>query len=162
MDHTKTKQFIGFIHKSKKDSHWVSGNDIYDEDCPRIYPYETKDEKELANLIGFRCTQWDDVISNSGEIVGVVLKITGEQVPIISKEKAIEIEMKIFGNTLYDNKKTPKKKKEDESKEVVKEASTEQPQSSEPPVKKKRGRPAKVIPKAEETIPELPSIFGEG
>lgn len=164
MDFTKTKTFIAFIHKSKKNSYWIDGNDIFNEDSPKIYPYDSKEEKELANLIGFRNTCWSEVEDSKGEIVGVLLKVSSEHLPIISKEKAIELEKKIYGNTIYNEPKQKKEKVKDEPKVVLENIEIiEEPVQEHP--KKKRGRPAKVQPKQIE-IPldkteEKNYVFGE-
>ena len=161
MNNTKTKTFIAFIHRNKRDQHWIDGNYIYEEDAPKIYPYETKEQKELANLIGWRNTQWDEVEQNGAEIVGVLLTVSDQIIPTISKEKAIDIEQKLYGNVIYDQGKPIKKKKEktEEKSEPVPEKIVEKPEekipekvvetvskeisteSSEP---KKRGRPRKL------------------
>lgn len=157
MNNTKTKTFIAFINKNKKDSYWVDGNYIFEDTAPKIYPYETKEDKENASVIGFRNTQWDEVEGTGSEIVGVVLKVTDEFVNVISKEKAVELEMKIYGNTIY---KAKEKKKKEKVEEVVVEKPVEKiPEKVETPKKviettpetpsedapKKRGRPKKVL-----------------
>lgn len=156
MNNTKTKTFIAFINKNKKDSYWVDGNYIFEDTAPKIYPYETKEDKENASVIGFRNTQWDEVEGTGSEIVGVVLKVTDEFVNIISKEKAVELEQKIYGNTIY---KAKEKKKKEKVEEVVVEKPVEKiPEKVEVPKKvietpsetpsdapKKRGRPKKVL-----------------
>lgn len=157
MNNTKTKTFIAFINKNKKDSYWIDGNYIFEDTAPKIYPYETKEDKENASVIGFRNTQWDEVEGTGSEIVGVVLKVTDEFVNVISKEKAVELEMKIYGNTIY---KAKEKKKKEKVEEVVVEKPVEKiPEKVETPKKvieaipetpsedapKKRGRPKKVL-----------------
>lgn len=155
MNNTKTKTFIAFVNKNKKDSFWIDGNYIYEDSAPKIYPYETKEEKDTANLIGFRNTLWDEVEETKSEIVGVILKVTDETVSVISKDKAIELEQKLYGNNIYEVK--PKKKKEtvvEKTEEIpekipekvvekVAEKVSEQVISEEAP--KKRGRPRKSL-----------------
>lgn len=163
MNNTKTKTFIAFIHRNKKDLHWIDGNYLYEEDAPKIYPYETKEQKELANLIGWRNTQWDEVEQAGSEIVGVVLTVSEQIIPMISKEKAIETEMKLFGNTLYESKaikkkKDPKEKVEEKPEPVPTKIPEKIPEKivdklvekvseavSENPEKKPRGRPRKLV-----------------
>lgn len=145
MNNTKTKTFIAFVNKNKKDSFWIDGNYIYEDSAPKIYPYETKEEKDTANLIGFRNTQWDEVEDTKSEIVGVILKVTDETVGIISKDKAVELEQKFYGNSIYETK--PKKKKE-KLEEVVSETVKE---ISEKVVEK---TPEKVVEKVSENVPE--------
>lgn len=157
MNHTKTKTFIAFINKMKKDTYWIDGNYIFDEEVPKIYPYESREDKDIANLVGYRLSQFHDVELAGGEIVGVILKATDETISTITKEKAIELEQKIYGNTIYEsNKKIKKEKKVVE--EVVQEPIAEkivekvveailekkiEPETiSEEP--KKRGRPRKL------------------
>lgn len=158
MNNVKTKTFIAFIHRNKKDQHWIDGNYIYEEDAPKIYPYETKEQKELANLIGWRNTQWDEVEQSGGEIVGVLLTVSDQILPMISKEKAIEIEQKFYGNIIYEQTKSVKKKKEklEEKTEPIPEKIPEKivekvvkpepvqnnTDTTEP---KKRGRPRKLV-----------------
>lgn len=155
MNNVKTKTFIAFIHRNKKDQHWIDGNYIYEEDAPKIYPYETKEQKELANLIGWRNTQWDEVEQSGGEIVGVLLTVSDQILPMISKEKALEIEQKFYGNVIYEGKVGKKKKDKVEEKsepvpekipekivEKVSESVQNITESTEP---KKRGRPRKLV-----------------
>lgn len=162
MDYTKTKTFIAFISKSKKDSYWIDGNYVFDESSPKIYPYESKEDKDLANVIGYRHTQWDEVEREKLEIVGVLLKVS-EQVPIISKERALELDEKVYGKSAILKEIVKNKKKEPEAaQEIVNSV----PESTEPAPevpKRKRGRPAKVIPKQISLdIPEQKNyIFGE-
>ena len=159
MNNTKTKTFIAFVNKNKKDSFWIDGNYIYEDSAPKIYPYETKEEKDTANLIGFRNTLWDDVQENKCEIVGVILKVTDETVSVISKDKAIELEQKLYGNNIYEVKQKKKKEKVEEvvkenveeiSEKVVEKVVEKIPEqtSSENVVEdapKKRGRPRKSL-----------------
>ena len=114
MDHTKTQTFIAFINKEKRDKYWIDGNYLFEEDAPKIYPYETREQKDIANIIGYRNSIWDDVIENKSEIVGIIFKVTEQTIPIINKDKVIELETKIYGNSIYESnkKKKPKEVKE--------------------------------------------------
>lgn len=148
MDHTKTQTFIAFVNKTKRDKYWIDGNYFYDEDSPKIYPYETREQKDIANIIGYRNSHWDDIIQEKGEVVGIIFKATEQTIPIISKEKAIELETKIYGNSMYES---DKKKKSKEVKEPIVEQIPEkisepikqeiQTQIPEQQIPKKRGRP---------------------
>lgn len=86
MDYTKTKTFIAFINKDTKDKFWINGNLTNDKDEPRIYPYETKEEKELALYIGKNLGCW----SETADVEGVLLKVTGNPFHIINKKEAKE------------------------------------------------------------------------
>jgi len=156
MQHTKTKTFIAFINRTKKDSYWIDGNYLFEQDSPKIYAYETREDKDIANIVGYRQTQWDEIEQTGGEVVGVILKVTDEMVSTISKEKAIELEHKIYGNTIYKSAPIKKEKKEKVSEPVVEKVIEKIPEKivetkleskpetiSEEP--KKRGRPKKLV-----------------
>jgi len=80
----KTKTFIAFINKDGKDKWWLHGNYCFDEETPKIYPYETKQEKSDAIEIGKRLGVW----SETSDIEGVLLKVVGEPFSIITKKEA--------------------------------------------------------------------------
>jgi len=86
MDYTKTKTFIAFINKDSKDRYWINGNLTTDKDEPRIYPYETKEEKELALYIGKNLGCW----SECADVEAVLLKVQGSPFHIINKKEAKE------------------------------------------------------------------------
>lgn len=88
MNYAKTKTFIAFINKDKKDSFWIHGNYCFDDHSPKIYPYQTKEEKETAIEIGKRLGVWDE----TSDIQGVILSIHSEPFSIITKEQAKEYE----------------------------------------------------------------------
>ena len=148
MDHTKTQTFIAFINKEKRDKYWIDGNYLFEEDAPKIYPYETREQKDIANIIGYRNSIWDDVIENKSEIVGIIYKVTEQTIPIINKDKVIELETKIYGNSIYESnkKKKPKEVKEPIIEQIPEKISEPikqeiQKQNPEQQIPKKRGRP---------------------
>lgn len=91
MNYAKTKTFIAFINKDKKDSFWIHGNYCFDDHSPKIYPYQTKEEKETAIEIGKRLGVWDE----TSDIQGVILSIHSEPFSIITKDQAKEYEKQI-------------------------------------------------------------------
>lgn len=80
----KTKTFIAFINKDGKDKWWLHGNYCFDEETPKVYPYETKQDKLDALEIGKRFGVWDE----TSDIEGVILKVVGEPFSIITKKEA--------------------------------------------------------------------------
>lgn len=150
MDYTKTKTFIAFVNIDGKDKFWVDSNDPCDRISPKIYPYETKEEKESAKLVGHRTAMW----SESGDrIEGVLLKVC-ETIPVINKKEAEELEQKWIKKNkeereaLFEEKhkkKDVEPKKPLEAVKAVPEKVVEKvvEKSLEPVVEapKKRGRP---------------------
>lgn len=153
MDHTKTQTFIAFVNKEKRDRYWIDGNYLFEEDVPKIYPYETREQKDIANIVGYRCSCWDEISESKSEIIGIIFKATEQTIPIISKEKAIELETKIYGNSIYESNKKKKPKEVEEP--IVEKIQTPIPEPIQEPIKpqsnskeqipesipKKRGRP---------------------
>ena len=115
MDHTKTKTFIAFVNKDGKNRWWVDGNYVFDEISPKVYPYETKEDKEHAKLIGYRIAIWEE----SGDIEGILLKATGESMPTISKKEALLLEDKLFPKPIREDVPKKEKKKIEEIVEPV-------------------------------------------
>ncbi len=91
MDYTKTTSFIAFVNKDGKDRFWINGNVIHDREEPRIYAYETKEEKKTAIELGQRLGVWDD----TGDIEAVILKVSGKPFHIIDKKEAKELEIQM-------------------------------------------------------------------
>lgn len=157
MDYTKkTKTFIAFINKDKKDKFWMYGNYCFDEETPKVYPYETKEDKKAALEIGKRFGVW----SETSDIEAVVLKVMGEPFSIIDKAQAKIYEKQLQkeedervaerkAKELSESK--PKKLKEEKVEKVLpiiletKEVSKVLPTISEGQPEKKRGRPKIVF-----------------
>lgn len=152
MNHASCKTFIAFVNIDKKDKFFVDGNDVWDRVSPKIYPYESKEDKDNAKGIGYRIANWEQ----TGDLVeGIILKVH-ETVPIISKKEAVKIEEKFQQEQIEARQKLkeedrpkPKKEKAQETiptdipKEVVVETIPEkiEPVKSQSPEPKKRGRP---------------------
>lgn len=149
MNHASCKTFIAFVNIDKKDKFFVDGNDVWDRVSPKIYPYESKEDKDNAKSIGYRIANWEQ----TGELVeGIILKVH-ETVPIISKKEAEKIEERFQQEQIEARQKLkeedrPKKKvagtiPTDIQKEVVVETIPEkiEPVKSQSPEPKKRGRP---------------------
>jgi hypothetical protein len=137
MDYTKTSTFIAFINKDGKDKFWCNGNFVHDKEEPRIFPYESKEEKKLALEIGQRLGVW----SETGDIEAVVLKVSGQPFHIISKKEAKELEKKLE----EDSKKREQERRIAEIKSkagIISEQETEPPQPE--PANSKRGK-TKII-----------------
>ena len=149
MNHASCKTFIAFVNIDKKDKFFIDGNDVWDRVSPKIYPYESKEDKDNAKGIGYRIANWDQ----TGDLVeGIILKVH-ETVPIISKKEAVKIEEKFQQEQIEARRKVqeedrPKKKvagtiptdihKEDVVKTTPEKIETKKIESPEP---KKRGRP---------------------
>jgi tRNA G10 N-methylase Trm11 len=136
MNHASCKTFIAFVNIDKKDKFFVDGNDVWDKVSPKIYPYESKEDKDNAKGIGYRIANWDQ----SGDLVeGIILKVH-ETVPIISKKEAEKIEERFRQEQIEARRKI---KEEDSTK--PKKEKTQEPIPEIVPVKieptKKRGRP---------------------
>lgn len=149
MNHASCKTFIAFVNIDKKDKFFVDGNDVWDRVSPKIYPYESKEDKDNAKGIGYRIANWDQ----TGDLVeGIILKVH-ETVPIISKKEAEKIEERFQQEQIEARQKLkeedrPKKKVTETiptniPKEVVVETIPEkiEPKKIESPEPKKRGRP---------------------
>lgn len=86
------KQFIAFINKIKRDRYWIDGNQTIDEHSPKIYPYDTPEEKATVYEIGRRYGVW----SETSDIEAVILLVQPNILPIITKEEALLIEDEIM------------------------------------------------------------------
>ena len=147
MDHTKCKTFIGFVNIDKKDRFWCDGNSVWDSISPKIFPYETKEEKESAQLTGHHILNWDETGS---EVVGIIFKVH-ETVPLISKKDAEILEIKQKEKRLKEKEKilnedNPEKSKKKISEPIIEnvpekivEIKKEEPQQ----IQRTRGRPRK-------------------
>jgi hypothetical protein len=155
MDYTKTSTFIAFVNKDGKNRYWCHGNYVYDEDTPKIYPYETKEDKKNAIEIGQRFGVWDE----TGDIEALVLKVSGSPIPILLKKDAKSVEEKMLKENAEriakrkENEASEKKKVKDEAiaekvvekpVEKVKTEKVEEKVSPTPEVKK-RGRPKVIV-----------------
>jgi len=123
MDFTKTKTFIAFVNIDGKDRFWVDSNDPCDKISPKIYPYETKEEKDTAKLIGYRTSVW----SESGDrIEGVLLKVS-ETIPVITRKEAEVLEEKWKQKLLDDKEAMLSEKSKKKVPEIVPEKPPETP-----------------------------------
>ena len=113
----KTKTFIAFINKEKKDTYWINGNYCFDEDVPKIYPYESKEEKKDAIDIGKRLGVWDE----TSDIDAVLFKVVGEPFSVITKREAAEYEKVLSAEAAQ--RVAERKAKELEEKKPKKETS---------------------------------------
>lgn len=145
MDHTKTKTFIAFVNKDGKNRWWVDGNYVFDEISPKVYPYETKEDKEHAKLIGYRIAIWNE----SGDIEGILLKATGESMPTISKKEALLLEDKLFPKPIRED--VPKKEKK-KVEEIVEPVATVPERVVEKVSKKSSEKVEKVLEKPVEIV----------
>ena len=91
------KQFIAFINKIKRDRYWIDGNQTIDEHSPKIYPYDTPEEKSTVYEIGRRYGVW----SETSDIEAVILLVQPNILPIITKEEALLIEDEIMAKASY-------------------------------------------------------------
>lgn len=154
----KTTTFIAFINKTKKDKFWCNGNIIDDKDEPRIYPYESKEDKKNALEIGKRLGVWCE----TGDIEAIILKTSGKPFHIIDKTEAKEYEKVLEKDREVAQAKRrafdaeEKRKAKEETVEVVEPPKPEikQPKQKLPepvvippvaPEVKKRGRPKKIF-----------------
>lgn len=143
MNHASCKTFIAFVNVDGRDRFFVDGNDVWDKVSPKVYPYESKEDKDNAKLIGYRIANWDQTGEN---VEGIILKVH-ETVPIISKKEALIIEEK---HRLEIEEMKRKCREEDSpkpKKEKVQEPIPEivpvkiEPVKTQSPEPKKRGRP---------------------
>lgn len=86
------KNFIAFLNKEKRDRYWINGNLVFDDCVPKIYPYDTTEEKELAHEIGRRLGVWGD----TSDIEAVVLELKRPIIPIITKAEAAIVEDEVM------------------------------------------------------------------
>jgi hypothetical protein len=143
MNHASCKTFIAFVNVDGRDRFFVDGNDVWDKTSPKVYPYESKEDKDNAKLIGYRIANWDQTGEN---VEGIILKVH-ETVPIISKKEAVAIEEKhrleieeMKRKCREEESPKPKKEKIQEPIPEIVPVKVEpvKTQSTEP---KKRGRP---------------------
>lgn len=143
MNHASCKTFIAFVNVDGRDRFFVDGNDVWDKVSPKVYPYESKEDKDNAKLIGYRIANWDQTGEN---VEGIILKVH-ETVPIISKKEALIIEEKhrleieeMKRKCREEESPKPKKEKVQETIPEIVPVKIEpvKTQSHEP---KKRGRP---------------------
>lgn len=145
MNHASCKTFIAFVNIDGRDKFFVDGNDVWDKVSPKVYPYESKEDKDNAKLIGYNIANWDQ----SGETVeGIILKVH-ETVPIITKKEAMKLEEKYQEEQLEARRKlkeeeSPKKKEKtipEEPPPIPVVVPKIEPVKIESPEPKKRGRP---------------------
>lgn len=158
------KQFIAFINKIKRDRYWIDGNLTIDEHSPKIYPYDTPEEKAKVFEIGRRYGVW----AETSDIEAVILLVQPTILPIITKEEALLIEDEIMAKA--DEEALEKKIAMQEYKRIQKEkklaaARGEEyvptqtvfaaPEPEEPVVKPKEPKPVKkATPKVDESVPD--------
>ena len=143
MNHASCKTFIAFVNIDGRDKFFVDGNDVWDKTSPKVYPYESKEDKDNAKLIGYKIANWDQTGEN---VEGIILKVH-ETVPIISKKEAIRLEEKYQEEQLEARRKlkeedSPKAKKEKTQEPIPEIVPVKiEPTKIESPEPKKRGRP---------------------
>ena len=119
MDHiNKAKKFIAFINKDGRDRHWINGNFPWAEDGPTLFPYDTREQKKIADEVSEKLVCW----SETGDIEGVILQPVGEVFLIHNKKASghiVDKYDKIFEQQkqkqLEDNKHRKKKSDENHS-----------------------------------------------
>lgn len=138
MDHTKCKTFIAFVNVDKKDKFWCDGNSVWDTVSPKIFPYETKEEKEDAKLTGYHTAAWSET---GDEVYGVIFKAC-ETVPIISKKEALQLEEKHLKQRLEEKQKIldEDKPKKESKKEIPEPVKIQVPETKKEEIVEKRGR----------------------
>ena len=141
MNYTKTKTFIAFINKEKKDTYWINGNYCFDEDVPKIYPYESKEEKKDAIDIGKRLGVWDE----TSDIDAILFKVVGEPFSVITKREAAEYEKILSAEAAQ--RVAERKAKELEEKTQAKEAKKKTKEEVDEIVE-----PLPILPKVVEKI----------
>lgn len=140
MDYTKNKTFIAFVNKDGKNRWWVDGNMPFDDTSPKVYPYDTKEEKENAKLVGYRIAIW----SETGDVEGVILRVQ-ETVPIITKKEALLLEDKLFPKPIREEVQKKEKKKVEEVVEPVVIVSEKVKKVVEKPLEKVLEKPLVVV-----------------
>lgn len=143
MNHASCKTFIAFVNIDGRDKFFVDGNDVWDKTSPKVYPYESKEDKDNAKLIGYKIANWDQTGEN---VEGIILKVH-ETVPIISKKEAIRLEERYQEEQLEARRKLKEEDSPKPKKEKIQEPIPEivpvkiEPTKIESPEPKKRGRP---------------------
>jgi hypothetical protein len=142
MNHASCKTFIAFVNVDGRDRFFVDGNDVWDKVSPKVYPYESKEDKDNAKLIGYRIANWDQTGEN---VEGIILKVH-ETVPIISKKEALIIEEKhrleVEEMKRKCREESPKPKKEKVQEPIPEIVPVKiEPVKTQSPEPKKRGRP---------------------
>ena len=95
MDHTKCKTFIAFRHVEDKDTFWIDDGWVYSTECPALFPYQTKEEKERVHdvfnsyITSWKLKQVEAVIFKNSGIESIKIdKILEETVPKKRKKNA--------------------------------------------------------------------------
>lgn len=111
------KQFLAFVNKVKRDRYWIDGNMTMDDHSPKVYPYDTPEEKAIVYEIGRRLGVWCE----TSDVEAVILILQPQVLPIITKEQALLIEEEIMAKAdeealekkiaLYETKRVAKEKK---------------------------------------------------
>lgn len=134
-DHTNIKHFAAFVNVEQKNKFWVNQHWVWDEDCPGLFRYDSKEDKERVHDVAQSyLDNWD---MNKIELVIMEVKTRKEMVltkNIVKEDDEIVPE--------------PTVKIERKKKEIAEEIKTPDDLLlssiiSDIPVKKKRGRPAK-------------------
>jgi hypothetical protein len=107
MDYTKTKTFIAFRHVADKNRYWVEYGWVFSEESPSLYPYDTKDQKKIADEV------LDSYINNWGlkDVETVIVTVGASK--SISDRKKKEVVKTSKDVVAVPEKKTRKKKDAD-------------------------------------------------
>lgn len=109
------KQFLAFVNKVKRDRYWIDGNMTMDDHSPKIYPYDTPEEKAIVYEIGRRLGVWCETT----DVEAVILLLQPQILPIITKEQALLIEEEIMAKA--DEEALEKKIALQETKRIAKD-----------------------------------------
>lgn len=133
MDYTKKNTFAAFVNIHKGDKYWVDGHFEYGQDCPTIFRFNTKEEKDIAQEVA------QSYLDNWGfsEVELVILEVKSRHPIKLKKRTEAEIE-EARKKKLAEANKFRQSAEVEESKE-----SETKPVEAQDPAPKKRGRKPK-------------------
>lgn len=134
-DHTNIRQFAAFVNVENKNKFWVNQHWVWDEDCPGLFRYDTKEDKERVNDVAQSyLNNWD-----MNKIELVIMEVKTRKEMLLTKNISIE-EDEIVPEIPT---KIKKKKKEEPLEIKTPDDILLSNIISDIPVKKTRGRPRK-------------------
>ena len=134
-DHTNIRQFAAFVNVENKNKFWVNQHWVWDEDCPGLFRYDTKEDKERVNDVAQSyLNNWD-----MNKIELVIMEVKTRKEMLLTKKISTE-EDQIIPEIPTKNEK---KKKEEFLEIKTPDDILLSNIISDIPVKKTRGRPKK-------------------
>lgn len=88
MDYTKNKTFACFKHTQDKNTYWINGGWMFDQETPGLFPYDTREDKKIVeDVANSIATHWE--VKN---LELVILKVVSSSDVKIPKKNEIKTE----------------------------------------------------------------------